>query len=29
MAIIKCPNCNEDISDKSIKCVHCGEIINK
>ncbi len=24
MAIIKCPNCNEDISDKALKCVHCG-----
>ncbi len=25
MAMIKCPNCNEDISDKSVKCVHCGK----
>lgn len=25
MAIIKCPNCNEDVSDKSMECVHCGK----
>lgn len=22
--IIKCPNCNEEISSKAFKCVHCG-----
>ncbi len=26
MAMIKCPKCNEEISDKSTKCVHCGEV---
>ena len=29
MAMIKCPNCNEDISDKAMKCVHCGYILKK
>lgn len=24
MALIKCTNCGEKISDKSFKCVHCG-----
>lgn len=24
MALIKCKNCNGEISDKSTKCVHCG-----
>lgn len=24
MAMIKCPKCNKDISDKSNKCIHCG-----
>ena len=24
MALIKCKNCSEEISDKSTKCVHCG-----
>lgn len=24
MALIKCKNCGEEISDKSTKCVHCG-----
>ncbi len=24
MAIIKCPNCGNNISDKSIKCIHCN-----
>lgn len=27
MAMIKCPKCNEEISDKSTKCVHCGEVL--
>lgn len=27
MAMIKCPKCNEDISDKSTKCVHCGYVL--
>lgn len=25
MAMIKCTNCNENISDKSTECVHCGK----
>ena len=24
MALIKCPECGQDISDKSLSCVHCG-----
>lgn len=24
MALIKCPYCNEEISDKATKCIHCG-----
>jgi hypothetical protein len=24
MALIKCPDCKADVSDKSDKCVHCG-----
>ena len=24
MAMIKCENCGKEISDKSVKCVHCG-----
>lgn len=24
MALIKCPECNKDISDKSDSCIHCG-----
>lgn len=27
MAMIKCPKCNKDISDKSEKCVHCGNVL--
>lgn len=26
MAIIKCPECGQDISDKAKKCIHCGHI---
>lgn len=29
MAIIKCPECGQDISDKANKCIHCGKILNK
>ncbi len=33
MALIKCPECGKDISDKAIQCIHCGyplsEINNK
>lgn len=28
MAIIKCQNCNNDVSDKAKKCPHCGTTIN-
>ena len=24
MALIKCPECGKEISDKSDKCIHCG-----
>jgi len=27
MAMIKCPKCDKEISDKAKKCVHCGEIL--
>lgn len=27
MAIIKCSNCGQDISDRAKKCVHCGQKI--
>lgn len=27
MAMITCPNCGEQISDKAKKCVHCGEVL--
>lgn len=29
MALIKCPNCNNDLSDKAIKCPKCGSQIKK
>ena len=29
MALIKCSNCNRDISDKAEKCIHCGTPIHK
>lgn len=29
MAIIKCPNCGREISDKAHQCVHCGETFTK
>ena len=32
MALIKCPECGKDISDKSPACIHCGyplDLINK
>ncbi len=28
MALIKCPNCNHDISDTVSKCIHCGKEIS-
>lgn len=27
MAMIKCPECGQDVSDKAKKCVHCGKIL--
>ncbi len=27
MALIKCPNCGKQISEKSFKCLYCGEEI--
>ena len=24
MAIIKCPECGKDVSDKAEACIHCG-----
>ena len=29
MALIPCPNCGEQISDKSVKCVHCGAVLKE
>lgn len=29
MALIKCPECNKDISDKSAICIHCGFPLHK
>lgn len=28
MALIKCSECGKEISDKAVKCVHCGYAIN-
>ena len=28
MALIKCPECGRDVSDKSEKCIHCGYPLN-
>ena len=28
MALIKCSECGNDISDKATKCIHCGSLIN-
>ena len=27
MAMIKCPECGQEISDKAKKCVHCGKVL--
>ena len=29
MALIKCPECRKDISDKSSACIHCGYPLEK
>ncbi len=28
MALINCPNCNETVSDRAEKCIHCGYMLN-
>ncbi len=29
MSLIKCPECNKEISDSAFKCPHCGKVIKK
>lgn len=29
MALIRCPECNQNISDKSKQCIHCGYPLNE
>ncbi|MGN6713022.1 zinc-ribbon domain-containing protein [Anaerocolumna jejuensis] len=29
MALINCPECNKEISDKAVSCPHCGYIVEK
>ena len=29
MAMIKCPECEKEVSDKTYKCPNCGVVINK
>jgi len=29
MALMNCPECNTEVSDKAIKCPHCGVVLNK
>ena len=29
MALIKCPECGKEISDKAQDCIHCGYKLNK
>ncbi len=29
MALINCPNCGKTISDRAVKCPHCGAVFNK
>ena len=29
MAMIKCPKCDKEISDKAVKCVHCGQVLTE
>ena len=26
MAMIQCPECGQEISDKAKKCIHCGKV---
>lgn len=27
MAMIQCPECGQEISDKAKKCIHCGKVL--
>ena len=27
MAMIPCPDCGQEISDKAKKCIHCGKVL--
>jgi rRNA maturation protein Nop10 len=29
MALINCPECNKEISDKAVACIHCGYPLDK
>ena len=29
MAMMECPNCGEQVSDKAKKCVHCGAVLGR
>ena len=29
MALIKCPECGQEVSDKAKKCIHCGAVLTK
>ena len=29
MALFKCPECGEEISDQSKQCIYCGKSLNK
>ena len=29
MALVNCPNCNQQISDQAKRCVHCGTELNR
>ena len=29
MAIIKCPQCEKEISDKAPKCIYCGKVLKE
>lgn len=29
MSLIKCPECNKEVSDSAFKCPHCGKLIKK
>ena len=29
MALIFCPECGEQISEKAVKCIHCGTVLKE